>query len=351
MSQSEPQNSAPDRTFESGAVQSSPIQSRAVRNSAVRNSAVRNSAVPVCAIVVTWQPELPQLQTLLESLLKQDCPLIVVDNGSANSIELQTLVAGLANSYPSVTAPMLVAWQHNQGLATAINEGLRLAQSCAYAFALLFDQDSQISADFVSAILAQWDQLQALDNSGRYHLPPAAIGPRLQNPQNGRRTPFRCFRWWRRSDCPVKGFPGLYETDFLISSGTLISLPALETIGLMKDEYFIDNIDLEWCFRARAQGFSLYGTDRAVLFHRIGESSRNPLVQSGIMVQHSPLRSYYSTRNRMHLWHQPYAPTDWKVRDMIRFVLKSLWLISFTQERKKYRQEIQRGIDDSESLL
>lgn len=200
-------------------------------------------------------------------------------------------------------------------------------------------------------MLAQWDQLPALDNSGRYHLPPAAIGPRLQDPETGRRTPFRCFRWRRRSDCPVEGFPGLYETDFLISSGTLILMSALELIGPMKDNYFIDNIDLEWCFRAKAKGFALYGTDRAILLHRIGEASGNPLVKSGVMVQHSPLRSYYSTRNRMHLWRQPYAPRDWKMRDKLRFILKSLWLVSFTQNRKQYRQEIRRGIDDSETLL
>jgi rhamnosyltransferase len=312
--------------------------------------AVAVCASRVCAIIVTWQPDLPQLQTLFESLLNQHCPFIVVDNGSRNVVELMGLVEELANRYPAVTMPVLVSWDQNKGLATAMNEGVKLAQNAAYPFVLFFDQDSQISQDFVSAMLLQWQQLTVLDNSGRYHLPPAAIGPRLQDPDSGRRTPFRCFRWRRRSDCPVNGFPGLYETDFLISSGSLISMPALETIGLMKDEYFIDNIDLDWCFRAKAQGFSLYGTDKAILFHRIGEASRNPLVKSGVMVQHSPLRSYYSTRNRMHLWRQPYAPRDWKMRDMVRFVLKSLWLVSFTARRKEYRQEIQRGMDDSENL-
>jgi rhamnosyltransferase len=69
------------------------------------------------------------------------------------------------------------------------------------------------------------------------------------------------------------------------------------------------------------------------------------------MVQHSPSRSYYSTRNRMHLWRQPYAPRDWKMRDMVRFILKSLWLISFTEKRKEYRAQIQRGMEDSDTLL
>lgn len=304
----------------------------------------------VCAIVVTWQPELPALQNLLSALLAQRCPVIVVDNGSANIGELAALITELAGRYPAKIAPQLISWSQNQGLAIAMNAGLAHAQQAGYPFVLLFDQDSQISANFVPAMLAQWDQLHVLVDSGRYHLPPAAIGPRLQDPETGRRTAFRCFRWLRRSNSPVDGFPGLYETDFLISSGTLIAMPALQVIGDMKADYFIDNIDLEWCFRAKAKGFSLYGTDRAVLFHRIGEASRNPLVKSGVMVQHSPLRSYYSTRNRMHLWRQPYAPRDWKMRDMVRFILKSLWLVSFTARRKEYRQQIQRGMEDSETL-
>lgn len=299
----------------------------------------------VCAIIVTWQPELPALQNLFVSLLSQNCPLIVVDNGSANINELNSLLTELAARYPQLPAPVMVSWQQNQGLSLAMNEGLKQARGNGYPFVLLFDQDSQISADFVQAILAQHDQLAAATKQ-----PIAAIGPRLQDPETGRRTPFRCFRWTRRSDAALAGFDGVYETDFLISSGSLIPVPVLDAVGDMKADYFIDNIDLEWCFRAKAKSYALYGTDKAVLFHRIGEASQNPLVKSGILVQHSPLRSYYSTRNRIHLWRQPYAPLDWKMRDRVRFVLKSLWLVFFTSRRREYWQQIRRGIRDSGAL-
>jgi rhamnosyltransferase len=325
--------------------------SRSEQPSAIVSEGVADGSVKtVCAIIVTWQAELLPLKNLLNSLLLQHCPLIVIDNGSANRVELADLLAQLATQHPRQPAPQLVSWLENKGLATALNEGLRQAIEHHYDMALLFDQDSAIGEGFVQAMLTQWLHVQSLHNSGRYHLPPAAIGSRLQDPQSGRRTAFRCFRWRHRSDCPVAGFPGLYETDFLISSGTLLSVQALRVIGMMKDEYFIDNIDLEWCFRARARGYALYGTDRAVLLHRIGEHSNNPLVSSGLMVQHSPLRSYFSTRNRLHLRRQSYAPLDWKIRDTLRFALKSFWLTHFTSRRAEYRQQIQRGIDDAEAM-
>lgn len=325
--------------------------SRSEQPSAIVSEGVSDGSVKtVCAIIVTWQAELLPLKNLLNALLLQHCPLIVIDNGSANRVELADLLAQLATQHPRQPAPQMVSWLENKGLATALNEGLRQAIEHHYDMALLFDQDSAIGEGFVQAMLTQWLHVQSLHISGRYHLPPAAIGPRLQDPQSGRRTAFRCFRWRHRSDCPVAGFPGLYETDFLISSGTLLSVQALRVIGMMKDEYFIDNIDLEWCFRARARGYALYGTDRAVLLHRIGERSNNPLVSSGLMVQHSPLRSYFSTRNRLHLRRQSYAPLDWKIRDTLRFALKSFWLTHFTSQRAEYRQQIQRGIDDAEAM-
>lgn len=325
--------------------------SRSEQPSEIVSEGVSGGSVKtVCAIIVTWQAELLPLKNLLNSLLLQHCPLIVIDNGSANRVELADLLAQLATQHSRQPAPQMVSWLENKGLATALNEGLRLAIEHHYDMALLFDQDSAIGEGFVQAMLTQWLHVQSLHISGRNHLPPAAIGPRLQDPQSGRRTAFRCFRWRHRSDCPVAGFPGLYETDFLISSGTLLSVQALRVIGMMKDEYFIDNIDLEWCFRARARGYALYGTDRAVLFHRIGERSNNPLVSSGLMVQHSPLRSYFSTRNRLHLRRQSYAPLDWKIRDTLRFALKSFWLTHFTSQRAEYREQIQRGIDDAEAM-
>ncbi len=288
------------------------------------------------AVVVTWQPDLDVLTALIDSLQSQGCTTLVVDNGSTNSAGVLSLASSAA---PGV---VVVSCNENGGLAAGFNTGLRWAeeQGCSHVF--LFDQDSVIPTEFCHGMLAAWGR--ALERPGRL----AALGPRLQNPVTGRQASFRRFRCWSRGDDLVA--PGLYQADFLISSGSLLSLQALADIGLMKESYFIDNIDLEWCFRALSRGYSLYGTDLAILRHRIGESSSNPLVNRGLLVHHSPLRSYYSTRNRMHLWRQPYALLDWRVRDMVRFLLKSAWLVLFCAPRVQYGRQIIRGIRDTWSL-
>lgn len=291
----------------------------------------------VCAVIVTWQADTSQVAALVQKLISQQCAVIVIDNGSENVAALRSEPVFVE---PSVT---LECWPENRGLAAALNAGLLMVRAQGYRFALLFDQDSDPANGFCRGMLRAWHEAKSLNS------PVAAIGPRLLDPASGRKTPFRCFRFLYRTDAPVA--PKLYETDFLITSGTLLSVSALAETGLMKENYFIDNIDLEWCFRARSKGFALYGTDHAVLYHRIGEVSNSPFVKAGLMVEHSPLRSYYSTRNRFHLRRQDYAPTDWKVRDAVRFFIKSMWLVLFTSRRADYLQQIRRGIRDAETLL
>lgn len=287
-------------------------------------------------MIVTWQPDLLQLRALLGQLSSQGCAVVVVDNGSANCAQLRELVDTLR---PAVD---IIERGKNGGLAEGLNTGLRWAMQRGCHFAFLFDQDSGIAGDFCQGMLQAWKQAVALP--GRV----AAIGPRLQDPRSGRRVPFRRFRCGRRSD--VAAAPALYHADFLITSGTLLHLPAYTRIGSMREDYFIDNIDLEWCFRAVASGYVLYGTDLAVLHHHIGEAGDNPLVRRGLVVQHGPLRSYYSTRNRLHLRRQAYAPLDWKVRDALRFLLKTLWLLLFCAPRREYFLQILRGYRDARSM-
>ena len=124
----------------------------------------------------------------------------------------------------------------------------------------------------------------------------------------------------------------------------------LDSIGTMKEAFFIDNVDLEWCFRAKSQGYDVVGTDAAVLYHAIGERSDNPLVRSGFMAQHNPSRTYYSSRNRVHLYGIDYAPKGWKVRDRMRFFLKTSWLLLASPQRAEYWESVRRGVHDGRAL-
>lgn len=293
------------------------------------------------ALIVTWEPDPAVLLELIGSLLADQCPCHVIDNGSSNAGQLRDAFSTLPASLFSV------CWlPGNTGLGSALNRGIRRALDRGVRHLLLFDQDSAIDPGFCTAMREARSRLDGLSRK-----PVAAMGPRLQDPDSGRRTPFRVFdRWWSRSDRTlVRGSP-FHEAGFLVTSGTLLDLACIGEVGFMREDYFIDNIDLEWCFRAASRGYALVGTDCAVLHHRIGEASGRWLVRRGWLVEHGPERCYYSTRNRFHLHRQPHAPGGWKWRDRIRFLLKAVWLLLFTGRRREYWRSLRSGLRDARGL-
>ncbi|MCG8414862.1 MAG: glycosyltransferase family 2 protein [Pseudomonadales bacterium] len=291
------------------------------------------------AIVVTYKPDITALLKLLGQLNKET-DFVVIDNGSPEIERLSESIMVYERCRE------LVRLDKNQGLASALNIGIEKAQQqdCDYVF--LFDQDSSLCDLFVSRMVGAYEDAVQHSENGI-----AAVGPRIINPQTMRQTPFKLFnRLMMRSDRHYADTESHFMADFLITSGTLLTVKHLGEIGFMKESYFIDNVDLEWCFRAKSMGYDLIGTDAAVLYHAIGERSLNPLVRAGIMAQHNPSRTYYSSRNRTHLYSVNYSPLGWKIRDRVRFFIKAGWLILSSNDRKQYWQNIRSGIRDAKSL-
>ncbi|MEX2130295.1 MAG: glycosyltransferase family 2 protein [Pseudohongiellaceae bacterium] len=292
-----------------------------------------------CAVIVTFNPDITSLLKLLGQLNKET-DFVVIDNGSQKIGQFTESIKVYRRCVNLVRLP------ENVGLAQALNIGLEYAVEQSYRFAFLFDQDSSLCDLYVNRMLTAYDDIAKLSAK-----PVAALGPRIINPQTRKQTRFKLFnRLMWRTDRHFMNTRLHFEADFLITSGTLIPLHVLPKTGMMKSSYFIDNVDMEWCFRAKAKGFELAGTDQAVLYHAIGERSTNPLVRSGVMALHNPSRIYYSSRNRVHLYSVPYSPLGWKVRDCIRFFVKASWLLVSSGQRKQYWRNISAGIRDAKTL-
>jgi rhamnosyltransferase len=138
----------------------------------------------------------------------------------------------------------------------------------------------------------------------------------------------------------------LIPCDFLISSGSLLPVDAYRRVGPFDESLFVDNVDLEWCMRARAAGFSLYGVAAAHLEHQLGEA-RLRVGDKVRLVVHSPERLYYMTRNRLLLYRRPYMPLKWKIKDSLRIVAKFTATMVFLAPRREYARMTWRGLRDA----
>ena len=175
----------------------------------------------------------------------------------------------------------------------------------------------------------------------------AAIGPRIVSMKTGDSHPMIRLGLVSNTRQYDAGMNKAIEVDILISSGTMIPLEVTDVIGCMNEDLFIDNVDIEWCFRARYKGYKLYIEPNAVLRHNLGDSTRKIwLLGNMSMVLHKPVRLYYMMRNRILLYSLAHTPTIWIVHDVFRVIAKFLIFSLLISPRKNNSMMMLKGIVD-----
>jgi rhamnosyltransferase len=287
----------------------------------------------VIAVAVTYQPDLVLFRQAVRACRHQVTKIFVIDNGSTE--QCQNALAALCEDEVCSFAPL----GHNFGIAAAQNHGILLARSVGASQVLLLDQDSVAAPDMVARLL---DVLTAGLRAGRRV---AAVGPRLVDRRSGKVTPFVRIGLFgvSRLICSERSDVAL-ESDFLVASGSIIPLSVFDEIGIMEEGLFIDNVDLEWCFRSRHHGFVLLGACKAVLEHSVGEQVFHVAGRS--LYRHSPLRQYYIMRNRILLYRRPYSPWAWVMQDFLRMLVKVVLFGVVYSPRIKNLRMMMRGMID-----
>ena len=279
----------------------------------------------VAAVIVTHGPDLARMGALAAALRPQVDALVIVDNASdATTLDALRTLAGLH-------AAGIVANTRNLGVGEALNQGIRHARSLAADAVLLMDQDSLPQPQMVAALM---NALDAPDIG--------AAGPVAIDERTGQPAPFiRIGAPFNRKLNPATG---VVDCDFLITSGTLVPLAVIDVVGDMDSALFIDNVDLDWSFRARARGFRLRGVADARMVHRIGD--RLQPRPGGKAIIHGPTRLYYIMRNRLLMYRRPATPVRWIAQDLPRLVLKFLGFSLVVAPRRINARAMLEGLFD-----
>lgn len=283
------------------------------------------SKVGVVAVVVTYQPAQEVLEQLLVALVPQVTSVVVVDNGSHPDLAAWNCVR-------DASAVELLRLDENQGVATAQNIGIKWARNRKARFVLLMDQDSIPAKDMVETLFAALTKQPA----------PAAAGPRYLDERQNNPPPFLRVHGLRLERCVCSTEEFVTPVDYLVSSGCLIPMPVLDTIGGMREDLFIDYVDIEWGLRARHYGFQNYGVCAAHMQHSLGD---NPIAFFGKKIPlHSPLRHYYHFRNAVFLYREAWVPLNWKLVDGSRLCLKYVFYALFAKPRLSHWRMMTLGV-------
>ena len=118
----------------------------------------------------------------------------------------------------------------------------------------------------------------------------------------------------------------------------------LSDAARLVERLFIDNVDMEWCFRAKHRGFGLFGVCDARMRHSIGDTLRAAWLKPGGVMIHKPVRLYYIMRNRVLLYGRAETPAVWIAQDLPRLVLKFVGTALFVAPRWQYLRLMLRGL-------
>ena len=283
------------------------------------------------AVIVTYNPDLPILRNQILAV-KDSVGVVIIDNLSANVANIAEMIAelGLQDLH-------LLCNDSNVGLATAQNQGIAKAKILNASHVIIFDQDSIPEKDMVKELLrAESILLSRGEKVG-------AVGPLTYDPLTLVEYPITKYRGpMIQRYHPVGG--EITEASFIIASGSLVRMSVLDNVGAMLDELFIDYIDVEWCYRAQARGYTLFVSADARMSHMVGDQRVKFFGRS--ISQHSPLRRYYLTRNSFLVLRLNHIPVGYKLREISLNFARFLAFFYFSNERKKYLKYVGKAIRD-----
>jgi rhamnosyltransferase len=274
----------------------------------------------VVAVVVTFNPEPECFSRLLCRLVNQVDAIVVVDNCSQASPVDQQVVKAVLSSVE-------VAWvnlEANRGLGAAQNIGIDWAVRSGATHCIFFDQDSLPDPDMVDKLFCE-EQVLLSAGVQVAAVCPDVIDENLRHPSHFIAVDGLQFKHRTRAH------GSRVSVDLCPASGMLVRVVVLKSVGVMREDLFIDQVDIEWIQRAKSLGYITYGTFCTTMRHRLGDNTSSFLGRT--LPNHKPFRRYYMFRNAVWLYRQPYISWKFKLADAARLPSRAIIYV-FTSNKK-----------------
>ena len=293
-------------------------------------------APTIAAGIVSFRPDAELLLALVDTL-SRDVERIYLFN---NAVLDPALVLVLGD-YPTLVA---IDAESNLGVGVGLNFIALAASRDGFERLVLFDQDSRAWPGLVGQLSSAYDRLTALRRN------PAVIGPRLIGPR-----PIASRDESRSADAskapryrPRRGVPpdgSVIPVDFVPTSGSLFNLRLLRETGLFRADFFIDVIDVEWCFRAWSRGLSCWLAGDVPMEHTVG-TGIIPLGFGLTMPGQQPFRMYTYIRNTLYAFRLRHMPVRWKMRQALYLPLQILGYARHHGFGRHATQPLRSGLGD-----
>jgi GT2 family glycosyltransferase len=241
-------------------------------------------------VIVSWNTR-DLLANCLESLalaMDTQTEVLVVDNASQDGTAQL-----LRERFPWAR---LIENRENTGFARANNQAIRESSG---RYILLLNPDMTVHSGALETLVKFMDAHSAV----------GVAGSRLLNPDGSLQTscypaPTVARELWRLFHLDTLRPYGVYRmadwpldiprpVDVLLGACLMLRRELLEQVGLLDESYFMYTEEVDWCYRIRQKGWTIYWVPQAEMVHYGGQSTRQVAAEMFLHLYQSKLRYFY----------------------------------------------------------
>lgn len=234
----------------------------------------------VAAVITTYNCYTSIERTIL-AIANQVGKVIVVDNGS--DPETLDAIRGAIDHNRLQTCELLPQ-SRNLGIGAAMNIGARAALAAGAAYILTLDDDTEVSPGAVAELVRCF-----MDHKAQQV---GIVWAQWSREIDYSRTSYG------EGDAPR-------TVDRIPSSGCMIRREVFESVGMFREDYFLDCTDYEYCARLISAGWRVLTCPTATVLQRPGDVTHRQFLGRTVVVSNYPAeRLFLLCRNGfvLYLW-------------------------------------------------
>lgn len=272
----------------------------------------------IVAGIVLYNPDIDRLKLSINQLKKVVDMIYLVDNGSSNIDEIDSLIDNKI---------YIIKNDNNLGIAKALNQLFDCAIRNHASYLLTLDQDSIFEEKRLRELLKYLN----LENV-------ALLCPVINDLNRNK----------------IVNFSDQYrEICRCITSGTLMNLELCQEVGYFDEKMFIDYVDFDYCKRVINARMKIVQVKDAIINHEIGKRSKKKLLFWTVYpTNHSSKRIYYYARNILYYCRKfkNSMTVKEKIKEYVYLFWKLVSIIFYEEKKGEKISEFFKGIKDSKHL-
>lgn len=234
-------------------------------------------------LIVTFNSNLISLERQIANLLSFFDEVIIIDNSS--DFPNQKAIAKVCLK----TGATYLSSFGNVGIGSAQNRGLVYLSDKRARFVMFLDDDSVFPVFEISRLIGDFLEIRSKYPSV------IGLGPTVVDIKSGQDLAFV----WKKNLLKRADIQWEFtRAAFLVSSGSLYDFEILmREIGMLREDYFLDGVDMELGFRINQKGYELMVTKNSKMKHSLGDELVSKEENIFDYVHSDPTRNYYQIRN------------------------------------------------------